>query len=212
MQINGLHYPGPYKGYWWDWHYGLATDQTNFGTTIVPIHLTHETWQYCHVWHIPLELDQVRYMWWYNFHCILHQFNIRQWDLIVKSSKMDDFWYIDPWVPRLYLTHWWDTHQDLRPLNNATQGLWFNGRKRCILWITRWLWTIMEYSFTWMLPSKAHFMMSPSCTSKIYTKISSNFLCILMSTLRLRLFRWRNVCYVLVWEVWVCSWTWPKCN
>ncbi len=104
------------KGYWWDSHNGLATDQTNFGTTIVPIHLIHETWQYCHVWHIPLELDQICYMQWCSFHCILHQFNIQQWDLIVEPSKTNDSWYIDPRVPRLYLIHWWDIHQDLKTL------------------------------------------------------------------------------------------------
>ncbi len=54
------------------------------------------------------------------------------------------------------------------------------GGKRCILWITWWLWTIMDYSFTWMLATHAHFMMSPFCVNHIYTKINSSFLCIRM--------------------------------
>jgi hypothetical protein len=75
------------KGYWWDSHCGLATDQINFGIMIVPIHFIYETWQYCHVWHIPLDLDQVCYMQWCSFHCILHQFNIWQWDCQIFKNE-----------------------------------------------------------------------------------------------------------------------------
>jgi hypothetical protein len=57
------------------------------------------------------------------------------------------------------------------------------GRKRCIMRIARWLWTIMDYSFTWILVTQIHFMMSPSYTNQNYTNIDTNFLCILMSIL-----------------------------
>jgi hypothetical protein len=57
------------------------------------------------------------------------------------------------------------------------------GRKKCIMWITWWLWTIVDYPFTWMLATQVHFMMSPSYTSQICTNIDTNFLCILMGTL-----------------------------
>ncbi len=85
-------------------------NQINLRTTIVSIHLINETWQYYHVWHIPLELEQVYYIWWCNFHYILHQFGIWQQNSMSKSPGMNDFWHIDPWVLRLYWTHWWDLH------------------------------------------------------------------------------------------------------
>ncbi len=80
-------------------------DQINLKTRIVSIHLIHETWQYCHVWRIFLELEQVYYIWWYNFHYILHQFGIQQQNSMAKSLGMNDFWHIDPWVLGLYWIH-----------------------------------------------------------------------------------------------------------
>ncbi len=159
-------------------------DQTNHKPTIVPIHLIRETWQCDHVWHIPLELEQVCCMWWCNFHCIFAsikpspmksngQFS-RSGHLLVhkfSSSKV----VLDS---SMKLSTKFVNLKTMLPIGHSSMG----GRRH-ISRITWWLWIIVHYSFTWMLATQALFMMSPSCVNQMYTKIGANFLCIFMNNL-----------------------------
>ncbi len=185
MCINGPHHPYPCKGYQQDSHCGQATNQINPITTIAPIHLIHETWQYCHVWNLLLELEQVYYMLWCSFHYILHSIwhlaiqwpNLQKW--MTLNTQIIKFQGCIGLIDGIFIEIWnlW---------NIVTHGLWFNGWKKCVPKIIWWLWTIVHYSFTWMLATQVHFMMSPSCSNYICTKINGIFLCILMSTMNIQ--------------------------